>query len=112
MLVEFLTALFSLDFVFFIAFFLNNLVLVFALIILAALLWEGIHSVFLVVGSGLTAMALIDLVNLFGLTLNYFHFFTAFLFVAIVCEADQKPKNFLLALFSLGLFSAFLQPFM
>ena len=82
--------------------------LVFALIILAALLWESKHSILLIIGSAFIAMALIDLVNAFGLNFNFFHFFMAFLFTAIIFEVDKKPKNFLLALFSLMLFFAFL----
>lgn len=112
MLAELFTALFTLNFAYFIGFFISNLALIFALIILAALLWQSIRSIYLVVFSGLAAMALIDLVSFFNLSFNFFHFFIAFLFVVIVFETDKNPKDFLLVLFSLALFFAFFQLFL
>ena len=106
MLAEFFTALVSLDFAWFIAFTATHLALLFGLLVLAALLWEGRQSVFLVAVSGIAAMGVVDLVRLFGFTVNLFHFFAAFLFIAVVFETE-KPKNFLLALFSLSLFFVF-----
>jgi len=107
MLTEFLAALVSLDLPWFIAFTATHFILLFGLLVLAALLWEGKQSLKLVVFSGIAAAALIDIVKLFSLSFNVFHFFIAFLFVAIVFEAE-KPKNFLLTLFSLALFFALL----
>ena len=111
MLAEFFTALVTLDIPFFIAFVALNLPLLFGLLILAALLWEGKRSLGLIIVSGIATMAVIDAAALFGLGFNLFHFFIAFLFVAVVFKADKKPKDFLLVLFSLALFIAFFQLF-
>ena len=111
MLAEFFVSLLTLDIKFFVVFIATHLTLLFGLLILAALLWEGKRSLGLIIFSGIAAMAVIDAVALFGLGFNLFHFLLAFLFVAVVFEVDKNAKSFLLALFSMALFTIFFQAF-